>query len=62
VAAVVELPVPSARPRSDEVVSVGFVAAANFVSRAPAPTSVNIALAQGPTNHEEVGRPDQGAI
>ena len=42
--------------------SVGFVAAANFVIRAPAPTSVNIALATGAHQPEEVGRPRSGRV
>jgi hypothetical protein len=35
--------------------------AVNLVLRAPAPTSVNIALPQGPTNHIRLDAPDQGA-
>jgi hypothetical protein len=33
----------------------------NLLLRAPAPTSVNIALPQGPTNHIQLDAPDQGA-
>jgi hypothetical protein len=35
--------------------------AVNLLLRAPTPTSVNIALPQGPTNHIRLDAPDQGA-
>jgi hypothetical protein len=55
------LPVTSANPRSVGVVGGSKSNAVNLVLRAPAPTSVNIALPQGPTNHIRVDAPDQGA-
>jgi hypothetical protein len=42
-------------------ISVGQLATTNLVLRALAPTSVNIALPQGPTNHIQLDAPDQGA-
>jgi hypothetical protein len=53
--------VTSANPRS--VGSVGGLKSnvVNLVLRVPAPTSVNIALPQGPTNHIRLDAPDQGA-
>ena len=62
VAAVAKLPVTRASPRLVGVIGGVLGNAVNLVLRAPAPTSVNIALPQGPTNHKGLGAPDQGAL
>jgi hypothetical protein len=59
-AAVVYFPWPSTNPRSVGSVGGSRGNAVNLVLRAPAPTSVYIALPQGPTNHISVGRPRSG--
>ena len=56
------LPVSTALTLNRQGISVGFVAAANFVSRAPAPTSVYICAGhRGPPTRRGLGAPDQGA-
>jgi hypothetical protein len=55
-----ELPVTSASPRSAWDISGLIGNTVNLVPGAPAPTSVYIALPQGPTNHISVGRPRSG--
>jgi hypothetical protein len=50
----------SANPRSVGGVGGSRAIAVNLVLRAPAPTSVNMALPQGPTNQKTVVRPRSG--
>jgi hypothetical protein len=56
-----ELPVTSANPRSVGDIGGSMAIAVNLVLRAPAPTSVYIALPQGSTNHIRLDAPDQDA-
>jgi hypothetical protein len=56
----VDFPWPSANPRSVGSVGGAIGNTVNLIAYAPAPTSVCIALPQGPTNHISVGRPRSG--